>query len=76
MSVGYLCRFHHIVHSGVVNAEGDVVAEGVVKEDCLLVHVAYELSEVVNAEVFNIDAVDEHLTLLNIIVARYEVNHS
>ena len=41
-----------------------------------MVHVANELSEVVNAEVFYVDAVDEHLTLLNVVVARYEVNHS
>ena len=39
-----------------------------------MVHVAYELAQVKDAQVFYVDAIDEHLAFLHIIVAWYEVH--
>ena len=75
VGIGYAGSLFHLLLRGVVNTEGDVVEEGVVEEYRLLVHVADKLSEVVDVEVFHVDAVDEHLTLLHVVVSRNEVYH-
>ena len=74
MGVGDARCLLHLLLRGIVDAEGDVVKEGVVEEDGFLVHVADELPQVVNAEVAHVDAVDEHLALLHVVVARNEVD--
>ena len=62
--IGDACRLLHLLHCGVFDAERDVAYERIVEENGLLVDVADELSEVVDAELAHIDAVDEHLTFL------------
>ena len=74
VGVGNACRLLHLLLCGVVHAKGYVSDERVVEQDGLLVHVAYELPEVVYAEVFDVYAVDEHLALLHVIIARNEVD--
>ena len=74
VGVGDACGFFHLLLRGVVHTKRYVVVESVVEEDGLLVDVADELAQVVNAQVFHVDAVDEHFALLHIIIARDEVN--
>ena len=49
------------------------MAEGVVEENGLLVHIADELAKVVDAKVFHVDAVYQHLSLLHVVVTGDEV---
>ena len=58
VSVGDACRVLHLFLCGVFYAKGYVSGERVVEEYGFLVDVANELSEVVYAEVFDVDAVD------------------
>ena len=74
MGIGNLGRILHFFQRGVLHAEGDIVPDGVVEQDGFLVHVADKLAQVVHAQVFHVDAVDEHLALLHVVVARYQVN--
>ena len=73
MRVGYPCGVLYLLLRGVVNAERYVVAETVVKQYGLLVYVAYERAQVVQSHVLHVHSVDEHLALLHVVVARYEV---
>ena len=73
IGIGYACGALYLFLGGVAHAEGDVVVERVVEEDGLLVDIADELSQVVYAQVLDIDAVDEHLALLHIVVTGDEV---
>ena len=72
--IGNACCLFYLFLTGGLNDEGDVTFKRVVKENGLLVHVAYELSQVVYAVVFHVDAVDQHLALLHVVVAWYEVD--
>ena len=74
MRIGYACRLLHLLLRRAVHAEGDVVAERVVEEYRFLVYVSYELPQVVNAEASHVDAVDEHLSFLHVVVARYQID--
>ena len=74
MGVGYACRLLNLLLRSTLHAERDVAAERVVEEYRLLVDVADELSQVVYTEILDVDAVDEHLALLHVIVARNEVD--
>ena len=42
MGVGDLRGFDDLLHRGVIHAEGDIIIEGVVEEDGLLVNIADE----------------------------------
>ena len=74
--VGYPRGAFHIFPCGVFHAESDVVVERVVEEYRLLVDVSDEHPQVVYAQVAHVGAVDEHLSLLRVVVARYEVDKS
>ena len=74
MGVGDACRLLHLLLGGPVYTERYVVEERVVEEYGLLVDVADELAQVVYAEVLHVYAVDEHLALLHVVVARYEIH--
>ena len=74
MGIGYLCRMFNLFLRSIFHSKGDIVAERVVEEDGLLVDVANELSQIVNAQIFDVDAVDEHFTLLHVVVARDEID--
>ena len=65
----YLCRIGDIFIGSICLAEADVVLEAGIEEDCLLVYITYQLAEIVYGKVFHIDAVDENLALLYILVA-------
>ena len=54
---------------GSFNAEGDIVSERVVEQYGLLVNVADEAAKVVDAEVLDVDAIDEHLAFLHVVVS-------
>ena len=75
VGVGYLRGLLYLLLSGIVHAKRDVVPERVVEEDGLLIHVAYQLTQVVYAQILHVDAVNQHLALLHIVVAWNEVYH-
>ena len=74
VGVGNLGSFDDLLHGGVFDTEGDVVVEGVVEEDGLLVDVADELAQLGYAHGLDVAAVDEHLSLVDVVVAWNEVN--
>ena len=49
VGIGYLSCLLNLLLGSIVDTEGDVVAEGVVEENGLLVHVTYQLAQVVDA---------------------------
>ena len=73
MGVGYLSRFFHLLSRGSIHPEGYIIIKGVIEEDGLLIHIAYQLAEVMHPQVFHVDAIDEHLPLLHIVVTGNEV---
>lgn len=72
--IGYLSRSDDILFRGVIFTEHDIVLDGIVEQDGLLIDVAYQRPQVVNAQILDVDAIDEHLPLLHIVVARNEVD--
>ena len=74
MRVGYLGGCHHLVHRGVLHAEGYVVEESVVEEYGLLVHVANEGSQVADAQFPHVGAVDADGAALHVVVAWQQVH--
>ena len=75
MRIGDACGLFHLLLSGIVYTESDVVAERIVEKDGLLVDVSYQLTQVVEPQVLDVDAVDKHLSLLHIVVTGYQVDH-
>ena len=74
VGIGNACRPLHVLARGVFHAESDVIVERVVEEDGLLVDVSDELAQVVDAQLAHVDAVDEHFSLLHVVVAGYQVD--
>ena len=54
VGIGYLCRIGDIFIGSIGLAEADIVLEAGIEEDCLLVHITYQLAEVVHGKVFHI----------------------
>ena len=74
VGVGNFGCFDDLFHRGVLDAEGDVAEEGVVEEDGFLIDVAEEAAQVGDAELADVGAVEEYLSLLHVVVAWQEVN--
>ena len=72
--ISYLGCCYHFLHRGIFYAKGYVVVEGVVEEYRLLVHVAYERTQIVDANIPDVLAIYEYLATAHIVVAWYEVN--
>ena len=71
MGIGHFCGVNHVFFGGVFHSEGYIVEKAVVKEYCLLVHVAYYSAQVGNPEVAHINAVDGYAPARNVMIARY-----
>ena len=76
MGIGNLCRMFHLFACSIFHAEGDIIEEGVVEEDGLLVHITNQLTQVVNTQVLHVDAIYQHLTFLHIVIARNQIHQS
>ena len=74
IGVGDLRRTDDIFLTGVVYTEGDVIIEGVIKQNGFLIDIADELTKIVDAEILDIDAVDKHFAFLHVVIARNEVD--
>ena len=74
VGIGYTGSLLDLLARGIVDAKRDIVEERVVEEDGLLIHIAYELAQVVNAQFLHVDSVDEHLAFLHVVIARDEVD--
>ena len=74
VGIGNLRGFDNLFVSGIINTKRDVVAERIVKQDGLLIHIANQLSEVVNAQILDVNTVNQYLTFLHIIIAGDEVH--
>ena len=73
VGIGYLCRFLHLLLGGIVDAESDIVVEGVVEQDSLLIHIAHEAAQLMHFKVAYVDAVDKNLPLVDVVESRQEV---
>ena len=74
VGISDLGSLSNLLVGSLFDSKGDIITEGIVEEDGLLVHIANELAQVLYAQILHIDAIDEYLTLLNIIVTGNEVN--
>ena len=77
MSVGNLRSLNNLllkVRRVLFDAKSNIVSEAIVEEDSLLVHVSDELTQRVQAEVFYVDAIDEHFAFLYVVVARDKID--
>ena len=74
MSIGYLGCSFHLFLCGSFHSEGYIVEDGVVEEDGLLVDIAYDASERVDAEVAHVCAVDADGPRGDIVVAGDKVD--
>ena len=76
MCVGYVCCLLHLLTCGRIHAERDVAVERVVEEDGFLIDVADELAKVMDAKILYVYAVDEHLSLLHVVITRDKIHES
>ena len=73
VGVGNLGSVHYLLVGSTVDAEGDVVVDGVVEENGLLVHIAHEGTQVVLGELPDVGAVDHDRALLHVVEAWQQV---
>ncbi len=73
VGIGNLRCLDDLLHGGIFHTEGDVVIEGVVEEDSLLINVAYEGAQLGNSHTLDVFSIDEHLTVLHVMIAWNEV---
>ena len=74
MRVGYLGSFYHLLHGGILHSEGDVVIEGIVKEDSLLIDITNKRAQIADTQPLDVLPVNEHLPLLYIMVAGNQIH--
>ena len=74
MGIGNPCCLLYLLVSCVLHAKCDIVSKCIVEKDCLLIYVSYKLTKVVYAEILHINTINQHLSLLSIIIARNEIN--
>ena len=74
VGVGDARRLLHFLARGGLDTEGDVVEEGVVKEDRLLIHVAHQRAQVGERRLADVHAVDGDGAPLHVVEAREEVH--
>ena len=75
VSIGYLSCIGNFLIRSIGLAESDVVLEACIEEDSLLVYIAYQLAEIIYGQVFHVDAIDEHLAFLHVIVTWNQIHH-
>ena len=73
MGIGNLGGFDDLFHGSAVHTKSDVVVEGVVKQDSLLVDVTYQLAKLRDADTLDILTVNQHLAVLDIMITGNEV---
>ena len=59
---------------GMLHTERDIIPKRIIKQDCLLVHIPDQLSQVMNPQVFHVYPVYQHFSLHHIIIPRYQVH--
>ena len=74
MGVGNFGCFNDLLHRGVLYAKADVVEESIVKEDGLLVDVAYQTAKVGHAKLPHIDTIDEDFARRHVVEAGQQIN--
>ena len=75
VSIGYLSCIGYFLIRSIGLAESDVVLETCIEEDSLLVYISYQHAKVMYGKVFHINAVNQHLAFLYIIVTRNQIYH-
>ena len=73
MRVGYLRSCNHLFHSRAFHAERDVVENGVVEKNRLLVHISHKASETVDLHVADIRTVDFYRAAGDVVKPWYQV---
>ena len=62
MSIGYLRSLDNLIHRGIRHTEGDIIIEGVIEKDGLLIDIAYKSTKVMDTHITNVFAINEYLT--------------
>src|SRR5574344_383466 len=73
LCISYFSRFLHLLACSIRYTECDIIVECVMKQDCLLIDMAYQGTQIVQAEVLYIDAVNKHLSFVYGVITRYKV---
>jgi hypothetical protein len=74
VGIGDFCGSYHFFHGGIVHPEGDVVVETIVEEDSFLVHIAYQASQVLYSQVFDVLSVYQDFARLHIVETGHKVD--
>ena len=74
VGVGDACRLFYLLLGGIVHAEGYIVEKGIVEEYRLLVYIAHEGTEVVEAGVADVGAVDGDAAFRDVVEAGQQIN--
>ena len=74
MCVGYFRRCDDIFHGRVLYTESDIVEDGVIEQDRLLVHIAHQASEAVDLDVADVSAVDFYRAAGHVVESRDEID--
>ena len=76
VGIGYSGRVLDVLARGIVHTECNIIIKSVVEEDGFLVDITNKLTKIVYAKVFNIDAINKHFSLQNIIITRNKIDKS
>ena len=76
VGIGYSGRVLDVLARGIVHTECNIIIKSVVEEDGFLVDITNKLTKIVYAKVFNIDAINKHFSLLDIVISWYKVDES
>ena len=74
VGIGYLGSLNHLLHGSIFNAKGDVVVKGVVKQNGLLVDIAYQSTKVRQSKRLYIYTINAYFAPCNIMIARQKVD--
>ena len=73
MGVGNLGSLDNLFHRRILHTKGDIIVEGIVEEDSLLIDVTDQCTQFRDTYRLDILAVDEHLAILYVVIARNKV---
>ena len=69
MRIGNLRGLNDLFHRGILNAKSNIVIEGIVKENCLLINITNQGTKFRDAYILDISTIKKHFTLLHIMIA-------
>src|SRR3712207_1723191 len=74
MCIGYLGGFYHLFHCSILYTESYVVKKSIVEQNCFLIYITQQTSQIGDAHIFDIGSVYRDLSRLHIMIAGQKVD--